>query len=64
MSTVPQYSVVLPSAETFTIATEVVGEMTALRATANPRPRRITPLPRSNGCFQLSRSAMRSRTFR
>ena len=53
MSTVPQYSVVLPSAETLTIATEVVGEITALSATANPRPRRTAPVPRSNGLLPI-----------
>ena len=40
MSTVPQYNVVLPSPAMMTLATEVVGEITALMATAKPRPRR------------------------
>ena len=31
------------------MATEVVGEITALKPTARPRPRLIVPLPRSNG---------------
>ena len=34
---------------TLTIATEVVGEIDALKPIAMPRPRRTVPLPRSNG---------------
>ena len=62
MSTVPMASVQLPSALTLTIATEVVGEIEALKPMAMPRPRRIVPLPRSNGAFQFMRTARRSST--
>ncbi len=51
---------VLPSAAMLTLATEVVGEITALIAIATPRPRRSVPRPRSSGFFQFSRSATRS----
>ena len=50
----------LPSAATFTIATEVVGEIDALKPTAMLRPRRTVPLPRSNGASQFINSAVRS----
>ena len=40
---------------TLTIATEVVGEITALMAMASPRPRRTVPLPRSKGSPQIIR---------
>ena len=53
MSTVPQCSAQLPSPYTWTIATEVVGEMQAFRPSAIPRPRRMVPLPRSNGRVPL-----------
>ncbi len=52
----------LPSAETLTIATEVVGEIEALKPMAMPRPRRIVPLPRSNGALQFMRAAIASST--
>ena len=42
------------------MATEVVGEMLALKPIAMPRPRRIVPLPWSNGCCHCMRSASRS----
>ena len=38
------------------MATDVVGVVTALMAMPKPRPRRITPVPRSNGCDQFMRS--------
>src|SRR6185437_7251659 len=56
MSTVPQNSVQLPSAATCTTAIDVVGEIDALKPMAMPRPRRIFPVPRSNGAFQLMSS--------
>ena len=46
-----------------TIATEVVGVVTALMAMAKPRPRRTTPVPLSNGCDQFMRSSTASITF-
>jgi hypothetical protein len=44
------------------MATEVVGEVTALIAMAKPRPRRTTPLPLSNGRDQRMRSSTASIT--
>ena len=49
----------LPSAATLTIATEVVGEIEALKPIATPRPRRSVPLPRSNGALQFMRCGER-----
>ncbi len=57
MSTVFIDSVALPSAQTLTIATDVVGATEALKPIAMPRPRRTTPLPRSNGALQFMRAA-------
>ena len=46
------------------MATEVVGEITALIAMAKPRPRlMVGRLPRSNGCDQFIRSSTLSITF-
>ena len=46
------------------MATEVVGEITALMAMPKPRPRRMTPVPRlSNGFDQSMRSSTLSITF-
>ena len=64
MSTVPQDSVTEPSADTLTMATDVVGDVTALMAMAMPRPRLTGPLPLSNGCDQLIRSRTLSSTAR
>src|SRR3981081_946509 len=44
------------------MATEVVGEIEALKPMASPRPRRIVPLPRSKGAAQFSPAASGSRT--
>src|SRR3981081_20290 len=63
MSTVPQNNVVLPSPAMVTLATEVVGEITALMATASPRPRRMVPVPRSNGLPPIIRAAACSSTL-
>ncbi len=62
MSTVPMHRLVLPSALTLTSATDVVGAIEALKPIATPRPRRTTPLPRSNGADQLMRAASVSST--
>ena len=62
MSTVFMASVVLPSAPTLTIATDVVGATEALKPIAMPRPRRLTPLPRSNGALQFIFAASVSST--
>ena len=58
MSTVPQVSVMLPSPPILTMATEVVGAITALKPTASPRPRLSVPLPRVERLLP-SRSARR-----
>ena len=62
MSVVPIMRLVLPSALTLTIATDVVGEIEALKPMATPRPRRTVPLPRSNGAVQFMRVATASST--
>ena len=45
------------------IATDVVGATTALMAMPKPRPRRMTPVPRSNGCDHANRSKTVSSTL-
>jgi hypothetical protein len=51
----------LPSALTLTIATDVVGEIDALKPRPMPRPRFTVPAPLSKGFAQSIRSAVRSR---
>ena len=62
MSTVPMHRLVLPSALMLTSATDVVGAIDALKPMATPRPRRTTPVPRSNGADQFRRAASVSST--
>ena len=52
-----------PSALTLTIATDVVGVITALIEMPKPRPRFTTPAPLSNGFDQFIRSSTWSITF-